>query len=119
MVADFHLAHVEYDAIEVEENARSKMYVCTVVAVERRLHPHGVASRTKKLDQDRPALLLLSLARVVEGLTQISCALACPNEFGSSGLYGSPASIFSRSDGITYLQPNAERSAARLSRHAR
>jgi hypothetical protein len=58
------------------------MYVRAVVTVERRLHPNRVASRPKKVGQYRAALLLLRLARVVEGLTQIPCVLASANKLG-------------------------------------
>src|SRR5690606_6274191 len=41
-------------------------------AIERRLHPDGVAARSEELAQDPPALLLLCLARRIQRLAQVS-----------------------------------------------
>jgi hypothetical protein len=71
---------------EVEEDAHPEMYVRAVVAVERRLHPNCAASGAKELDQDGAALLLLRLPGVVEGLAQLSCALACAYELWIQGV---------------------------------
>ena len=74
--ADTHRAHVQDDAVEVEEDALPELDVRAVVAEERRLHPHGVAAAAEQLAQDSPPLLLLCLARGVQRLTEVACTFA-------------------------------------------
>jgi hypothetical protein len=80
---DAHPAHIEHHAVEVEKHALAELDVRAVVAVERRLHPDGVAALTEQRLQNPPALGLRGFRRGVQRL--------------SSGSYSSPASIFSRS----------------------
>ena len=68
-----------HHAVEVEEHALAELDVRAVVAVERWLHPDGVAAPTEQRLQNPPALGLRGFRR------------------GVQRLYRSPASIFSRS----------------------
>ena len=63
VVADADLAHVEHDAVEVEEALAAEVDVRAVVAKERRLHPDIVAAGAEQLAQDAPPLGL-SASRV-------------------------------------------------------
>ena len=72
VVADPDRTHVEDYAIEVEEDAAAKEDVRAVVAVERRLHPHLIASGPEQIDQDPAPLLLVGLACRVQRLAQVA-----------------------------------------------
>src|SRR4051812_36520947 len=74
--ADTHAAHVEDDAVEVEEDALAKLDVCAVVAEEGRLHPHRLAAAAEQLAQEAPPFVLLPFARGVQVLAEIARALA-------------------------------------------
>src|ERR671914_1481332 len=82
VVTDTYRAHVEHDAVEVEEDPLPELDVRAVVAVERRLHPDGVAPGAEQLAQDAPSLLLLTFARGVERLAQVARALTGGDEIG-------------------------------------
>lgn len=59
VVADSHFAYIEHDAVEIEEYPCAKVDVRAVVAVERRLHPYGIATCAKQLLEDVPPFSLL------------------------------------------------------------
>ena len=80
--ADSNRTDVEHDAIEIEEHAFTELDVRTVVAEERRLHPHGVAAAGEQPSQQFPALLALPFARRVQRLAQIAGALARGDQLG-------------------------------------
>ena len=98
VVADPDAAHVEHDAVEVEEHPLAELDVRAVVAEERRLHPHGVAALAEEAPAGCAAARPARLARGVECLAQIAGARSrAATRSGSSGSYISPASIFCRS----------------------
>jgi hypothetical protein len=76
VVSDSHFAYIEHDAIEIEEYARTQVNIGTVVAVERRLHPDGVATSTEKILEDPSSLCSLRFRRAIERAAQVSCALS-------------------------------------------
>src|SRR3569623_1197428 len=75
-VADLHLANIEHDAVEFEEDALSEQEVRSVVTEKRRLHPNRIASAAEKLLQDRSPPLLIALARRIQILAQVASAIA-------------------------------------------
>ena len=78
--ADAHLAHVEHDAVEVEVDAFSQVHVRAVVAEERRLHPHAVASAAEKLLEEVAAQRLVRLLAGVEGPAKVARFFAAPDQ---------------------------------------
>src|SRR5687767_1233879 len=70
--ADAHRAHVQDDAVEVEEDTFAELDVGAVIAEERRLHPDAVAAAAEQVAEDPPPLLLLRLARLVQGLAEVA-----------------------------------------------
>ena len=95
--ANSHLAHVEHDAVEVEEHPLPEQDVRAVVAEKRRLHPDCLTPGPEQVSQDTPPLVLLGLAGRIEGLAEVASPLTGWDEFRVEGSYSSPASILSRS----------------------
>src|SRR5205823_14246200 len=73
-VADPHRTDVQDNAVEIEEHPLAEFDVQSVVAVERRLHPHRIATPAKQFAQNAAAALALRLARGIEVLAEITCA---------------------------------------------
>ena len=71
-VADPHRTDVQDNAVEIEEHPLAELDIRTVVAIERRLHPHAVAALTEQVAQHAATFRLLRLARGVELLTEIT-----------------------------------------------
>jgi hypothetical protein len=67
-VADTHLAHVEHDAVEVEEHSLAELDVGAVVAVEGRLHPDRLSALAEQLRAKGSAELLIGFPRGVQRL---------------------------------------------------
>jgi hypothetical protein len=49
-------AHIQHDAIEIEEHPFAEIDVGIVIAGERRLQKDGIATRAEQLAQDAPFL---------------------------------------------------------------
>jgi hypothetical protein len=65
VVSDSHAADIQYDAVEVEEHSLSQFDVPTVITIERRLHPYGIAALSKKpLQQVTPDFLFRFPCRI-------------------------------------------------------
>ncbi len=58
VVADSHFAYIKHDAVEVEEHPSTEVNICAIVAVERRLHPYGIATCTEQLRKNAPPFCL-------------------------------------------------------------
>src|SRR3712207_6858131 len=82
VVPDPHAADVEHDAVEVEEHPLAELDVRSVVAEERRLHPHRVAAAAEQRAQDGAARLGVAPARGVQALAQVAGALAPGDQLG-------------------------------------
>src|SRR3954468_13569614 len=67
-IADPDPADIEHDTVEIEEHPLAGLDVCSVVAIERRLHPYRVAALPKQVTQNAAAPLLLGLAHGVQVL---------------------------------------------------
>src|SRR5690606_28674720 len=80
--ADPHPADVQDDAIEVEEHPLTELDVRAVIAIERRLHPYGVAAGAEQRFEDAAALLYRILPAAIERLAQIAGPVACVDQLG-------------------------------------
>src|SRR5690606_4724476 len=86
--ADADMAHVQHDAIEIEEHALAELDVRAVVAIERRLHPHGLAACTEELAQQVAPLLLGGFRRGVQRPAKLPRAVAACYELGVPRIVG-------------------------------
>ena len=82
VVPDPDLAHVQYDAVEIEKTCFAKQDVGPVVTEERRLKPNVVAAVAEQFAKDASAFILLGLASGVEVLAQISRPVSGAGQFG-------------------------------------
>ena len=86
VVTDADVAHVQDDAVEVEEDTFAQVDVRAVIAEERRLHPHRVPTGAEQVAEQAPALLLRRLACGIERLAQVAGAFAAGDELGIEGI---------------------------------
>lgn len=63
VIANSDTAHVQHNAIEVEEHPLAEFDIRPVIAEEGRLHPHGVANLAEQLAQNATTSDCVSLAR--------------------------------------------------------
>jgi hypothetical protein len=80
-VADLDHAHVEDDAVEVEEDPLAKLDVGAVVAEERRLHPDRLPALAEEFDQDGAAGVLVPFTSSVQVLAQVPGSFSRSNQF--------------------------------------
>ena len=84
--ADAHRAHIQHHAVEVEEDAFAQLDVGPVVAVERRLHPDGVASGAEEVLENPASLLYIFFSRSIQRLAQVARAISGSDELGIQGV---------------------------------
>src|SRR5215813_7817359 len=81
-VADTHLTHVENNTIEVEEDAFAQLNIRSIITIKWRLHPNSRAAFPEQRGQYLTPFGLLRFPACVQGVTQVSCAFTCSNQFG-------------------------------------
>jgi hypothetical protein len=67
-IANPDRTHVQHDAVEIEEDPLAELDVRTVITIERRLHPDGVATCREQVGEQAASLRVVRFPGGIEPL---------------------------------------------------